>query len=185
MSEIWKDVVDFEGLYQVSSFGNFRRHPNKQRKNGASKLTKNRLGYFYASLCKDGVKSKKTIHQLVAAAFIPNFKYGDAVNHIDGIKSNNHVSNLEKTTCSYNNAHANTLPSYKKPGKSKYRNVFISHRKYYGKNKVSTYTAYTAMINIDCKRIYIGQYKDEIDAAKAVDRYLDSIGDTLRIRNFP
>jgi hypothetical protein len=102
MSEIWKDVVEFEGFYQVSNIGNFRRHPDKQSKSKYRKVLPlerkthiNKLGYPYATLCKDNITSKKTLHQLVAAAFIPNFQYGMVVNHLDGDKQNNALSNLD------------------------------------------------------------------------------------------
>lgn len=180
MNEIWKDVVDFEGLYQISNLGNFRRHPEKPRKANYPKNI-NRLGYVYVSISKNGKKFNKTIHQLVAAAFLPNFQYGKHINHIDGNKTNNVLSNLELSNPVHNNTHAHTLPTTFKPGKSKYRNVSIRLDK---RNK-NPQLEYHASIKINSKRHYIGRYSTEIEAAKAVDHYLDLIGDTVRIRNFP
>lgn len=180
MEEVWKDVVDFEGVYQISSLGNFRRNPNKPRK-AKYPLLINRLGYQYVSISLNGKKSNKTIHQLVAAAFIPNFKYGMHINHIDGNKLNNNLINLELTNCVHNNTHAHTLKSTPKPGKSKYRNVGIQLDK---RNK-NPRIQYQASVKINSKRHFIGLFDIEEDAAKAVDSFLDSIGDTLRIRNFP
>lgn len=187
MSEIWKDVTDFEGLYQISNFGNFRRHPDKQgktRKNPkplfrAKQL--NRLGYEYVGLSKQGKTVKKTIHQLVAAAFLPNFSYGTMLNHIDGIKTNNHISNLEISSSIENNLHAHQIGLQNKPGKSRYRNVstiIIDTRHGYR-------VYYRASIKQDSKRIFCKQFKCEIEAAKAVDTFLDSISDTKHKRNFP
>lgn len=180
MQEYWKDVVDFEGIYQVSNKGNFRRNPLNPRKAVYPKFI-NRLGYEYVSLCLKGVKTNKTIHQLVAAAFIPNFKYGMHINHLDGIKTNNHLCNLELTNSVHNNTHAHTLTTTFKRGKSKYRNVSIRLDKRHKNQKPS----YIAGIKINTERHYIGSFNDEIEAARAVDAYLDKIGDTIRLRNFP
>jgi hypothetical protein len=186
MIEIWKDVVDFEGLYQISNKGNFRRHPDKQGKGKNPKSLKraisiNRLGYEYVDFCKKGKKSKKTVHQLVAAAFISGFVYGQNINHIDGDKKNNNLCNLEKTNYIENNLHAHRIGLVKKPGKSKYHNVSIRIDKRHKNPKYS----YRASIKSNSKRIFCKEFKTEIEAAKAVDTFLDSIGDTSRQRNFP
>lgn len=179
--EVWRDVVDFEGLYQVSNKGNFRRHPNKVKK---SKLERaqhnNRLGYKYVTLCKDGVSSKKTTHQIVARAFLEGFEYGDPINHIDGNKQNNNVSNLEKTTSQDNNIHALKHDLRPVSNATKLRNVYIRRSKY--KDKVYTY--YYGCIRIDGKDHHLGQSTCPLEIAQRVDSYLDSIGDTKRPRNF-
>ena len=180
MNEIFKDVVGYEGLFEISNKGNFRRNPNNPRKAQYPKHL-NKLGYQYVSVCVNGKKSNKTIHQLVAAAFIPDFKYGMHINHIDGDKTNNHLDNLELSNYVHNNTHAHTLPTTTKPGKSKYRNVSIQYDNRHSIPK----PRYVASVKINNKRHYIGSFTDEVEAAKAVDNYLDSIGDTLRIRNFP
>lgn len=180
MNEEWRNVVDFEEIYQISNLGNFRRNPLNPRRAKYPKL-RNRQGYEYVSISKNGKRFNKTIHQLVAAAFIKNFKYGMHINHIDGNKCNNCLVNLELTNSILNNTHMYTLPTTTKPGKSKYRNVSTKIDK---RNKVQT-PYYVASVKINSKRHYIGTFKDEIEAAKAVDTYLDSINDTTRIRNFP
>ena len=187
MCEIWKNVLEYENLYQVSNLGNFRRHPNKQSQN-KYRITKplqralhlNRLGYLYATLSKNGFSSKKTVHLLVAVAFL-GACYGDVINHLDGDKTNNHVSNLEITSHHGNNLHAHRLGLSPKPGASIYHNVHIRRSKY--KDKVYTY--YVAKVKDNYKILLHKQFTDEIDAAKAVDAFLDSIGDTNRQRNFP
>ena len=187
MCEIWKDVKDFENMYQVSSLGNVRRHPDKQSKNKyvtpkplPRAVALNRFGYLYATLSKDGKSVKKTVHQLVAAAFL-NASYGEVINHKDGDKLNNAVTNLEVTTYQLNNLHAYKLGLNRKPGKSAYHNVHIRHSKYKGK----TYTYFVAKVKDNYKILLNKQFTYEIDAAKAVDAFLDSIGDTQRQRNFP
>ena len=187
--ELWKSVVDFEGLYQVSSLGKVRRDPDacllsrthNNSHNLERKLCKNKLGYLYLDLCKDGKKYRKTVHQLVMAAFNPNFKYGMIVNHIDGDKTNNSITNLEITTTSANEVHKYAHALGKKAGKSKYWNVHTIHPKY----KDTVYTGYVAKVKVNNKAIYLGQFKTEVEAAKAVDQYWDSIGDTQHLRNFP
>ena len=183
--EIWKDAVGFEGLYQISNKGNFRKHENRvtqyTKKPLIRKQQTNRLGYKYVDLFKDQKKYKRTVHQLVAAAFIPNFKYGDIINHIDGNKANNCLENLEKVTASQNELHAHRIGLHKKSGKSKYHHVHIRHSHY----KNSVYTFYVAQVKINGIRHYIMQSTDEVEAAKAVDAYLDSIHDTDHLRNFP
>ena len=186
MLDEWRDIKDFEGLYQISNLGKFRRHPDKQGKSNAPKslgrvISSNRLGYDYIDLCKENRKSKKTVHQVVAAAFIPDFKYGMHINHIDGNKRNNCIDNLEITTTSKNNAHAHALGLNPKKGKSKYYNVSTKLDKRAKNPKLS----YTASVKIAGKREYIGSFAIEVDAAIAVDTYLNSIGDTIRQRNFP
>lgn len=187
MNEQWKDVVEYEGLYQISNFGNFRKHPDKQgkwRKN-PKPLERakhiNRLGYVYVCISKEHKKSNKTIHQLVAAAFIPDFKYGMHINHKDGVKTNNYLENLELTNAVHNNTHAHTLITAHKPGVSEYHNVSIL----FDKRHINPKVTYTASVKINSKRHFIGSFADEIEAAKAVDSYLDKIGDTVRLRNFP
>ena len=188
MQEIWKNVIEYENLYQISNLGNIRRHPDKQSKNKYStpkvlerKTAINYLGYAYATLCKENVSVKKTIHQLVAVAFIPECNYGNIINHIDGNKLNNCVSNLELSNSVHNNTHAHAIGLSPKPGKSIYRNVSIRMRN----GKKASNMGYMASVKINSLRHYIGWFHDEIEAAKAVDTYLDHIGDTVRLRNFP
>jgi hypothetical protein len=66
-------------------------------------------GYSYIRLCMNGNVSKKRVHRLVAETFIPNPRHLPEVNHLDGIKSNNHVSNLEWCTRKQNMEHASNV----------------------------------------------------------------------------
>lgn len=107
MKEIWKDVPEYEGIYQVSNFGNVRSlnyNNNKKTKEIAKKSHKN--GYLTVVLCKNAEKKNKSIHRLVALAFIPNPNNYPCVNHIDARKENNNVENLEWCTYKQNTAHA-------------------------------------------------------------------------------
>lgn len=104
MEEIFKDIVGFEGKYQVSNFGNVKSL-NYQNTSKAKLLTpiKHHCGYLLVHL---GTSKIKMVHTLVANAFIPNPDNKKCVNHIDGNKQNNAVSNLEWVTYKENMEHA-------------------------------------------------------------------------------
>lgn len=97
--EIWKDIKNFEGLYQVSNHGNV-----KSFHFGCKQLTpkKNNKGYLWVELRKDGVKKQLLIHRLVAMHFIKNPHNYPIINHKDENPANNRVENLEWCTNSYN-----------------------------------------------------------------------------------
>ena len=100
-NEVWKDIVGFEGLYEISSFGNVRRFDTKKLK--ATPL--NQYGYPQVNLYKNGKAYLRRVHRLVAIAFIQN-NYPDkhdCINHKDENPSNNHVNNLEWCDREYNN----------------------------------------------------------------------------------
>lgn len=98
--EQWKDVVGYEGLYVVSSYGRVRRVQKKE----PMKITY--TPYGTVTLCKNHHKKIGLVHRLVAIAFIPNPENKTAVNHIDGNKRNNIVTNLEWNTYKENCIHA-------------------------------------------------------------------------------
>lgn len=99
MNEIWKDIEGWEGKYQVSTWGRIRSV------NGIMKTYENKKGYLKIGLSRDGKCHKKRVSRLVAQAFIQN-PYGlPQVNHIDGNKKNNSVTNLEWVTDSDNKKH--------------------------------------------------------------------------------
>lgn len=104
MIEEWRDVVGYEGLYLISSFGNIKSLHNNQVKDKGTFVTK--CGYIRVELSKEGVNKKYPIHRLVAIAFLPNPENKPQVNHINGIKVCNYLTNLEWVTQSENQIHA-------------------------------------------------------------------------------
>ena len=102
-SEEWKDIAGYDGKYQISNFGRVKSFC----KRGISicKPFFNK-GYLRTTLFKDNKAKKILIHRLVAEIFIPNTDTKPQVNHIDGCKLNNHVSNLEWVTRQENAQHS-------------------------------------------------------------------------------
>lgn len=102
--EIWRDIKNYEDLYQVSNFG--RAKSFKSGKPKIFSLCNNNCGYVQVRLYKDGGKEFLTVHRLVAEAFIPNPDGKPFVNHKNGNKTDNRVENLEWVTVSENLFHA-------------------------------------------------------------------------------
>lgn len=101
--ELWRDVVGYEGLYQVSNFG--RVKSLNYHRSGEERVIvqrQDRYGYKAVNLSKDGVARQINVHRLVATAFIDNPDYLPQVNHKDEDKTNNAVDNLEWCTGKYN-----------------------------------------------------------------------------------
>lgn len=100
MKEVWKDILEYKGIYQVSNSG-------KVRNVKTGKELKPYIlpsGYVQVCLCNNGYRRKEYIHRLVAIAFIPNPDGKSTVNHINEIKTDNRVENLEWATQKENNA---------------------------------------------------------------------------------
>lgn len=105
MKELWRDVIGYEGEYMVSNKGRVMslKDPNKPK---ILKTFMNRKGYIRINLLKNGKMKQVFVHRLVAEAFIGEICNGMTVNHIDGNKANNNVSNLEIVTQSENALHS-------------------------------------------------------------------------------
>ena len=101
--EQWKEIVNFEGIYEVSSLGQVRRIHKDNRSSKYKVLSQDTLkGYKKVTLFKNGIGYKKQVHRLVAEAFIPNPLNLEQINHKDENPSNNNVDNLEWCSRIYN-----------------------------------------------------------------------------------
>lgn len=103
MKEIWKDIKGYEGLYQISNFGNVKSVKKKIIRKPSS-IPK---GYLRIGLFKGGKTKFFYPHRLVAEAFIPNPNNLPCINHKDNNTKNNRMENLEWCTYKYNNSYKN------------------------------------------------------------------------------
>ena len=114
MTETWKPVIGYEGLYEVSDLGRVRSVdrtvPNggrgeKRLSGKVLRLKKDRNGYMSVMLSRNGKQTRYRVHRLVAKAFVPNANGYDEVNHKDETRANNMAANLEWCTRQYNNTY--------------------------------------------------------------------------------
>ena len=137
--EIWKDVEGYNGIYQVSSYGRFRKfnidfikRPDRTTKyrymKGSTSSGNN--GNKYLTVYFSGLNKKKSLHRVVANEFIPNPENKPQINHKDGNKQNNNVTNLEWCTPSENSLHSihilgnkTSKESYRIASKKKWKKV--------------------------------------------------------------
>lgn len=101
--EVWRPVIGFERVYEVSNFGIVRSLPRESQSGLRRRLlkpcvlrptTQNR-GYLLVCFSVDSKRAYRTVHRLVAQAFVPNPHGLKEVNHFDGNKGNNRAENLE------------------------------------------------------------------------------------------
>ena len=107
MAEIWKPIYGYESTYEISSLGRVKRLESKDSRGHLRKerILKQRItayGYAQIGLYKDSKETKFLVHNLVANAFIPNPLGLSDVNHINEVKRDNRLENLERCTRSYN-----------------------------------------------------------------------------------
>ncbi len=174
--EVFLPVKGFENLYQISNLG---RVTNSRK---ILKTYQINNGYECLKLVKDGVRYSYLLHRLVAEHFIPNQFNKPEVNHIDGNKSNNKVSNLEWNTVSENRLHAlkTGLKVYNEPSKgikigkgSKYFNVTWDK----ARNK------WVGSVRHESKTHFQKRFESEEDAARHVNWIIDTLGLTDRPKN--
>lgn len=106
--EIWVDIPDYEGLYKISNFGNVL----SVKRNIILKKRITYQGYIRYVLFKNGESKEFIAHRLVLKSFCGDSKLD--VNHIDGVKNNNYLDNLEYCTKSENTLHAIRIGLIKK-----------------------------------------------------------------------
>lgn len=128
MSEIWKDIPGFEGLYQVSNLGRVKSLPRQIWNGKGYFISKEKIlhpntlakGYFQVELKKNKQRCSLQVHRLVAMTFIKNPNPEDLiqVNHLNGNKQDNRVENLEWSNNSLNQKHAWATGLQKVSGKA-------------------------------------------------------------------
>jgi NUMOD4 motif/HNH endonuclease len=148
--ENWKDLKGFEGLYQISDYGNIRN--NKF----VMKQQTDRHGYKYICLTKNNIQKKFKVHRLVLESFI-----GDGselvCNHIDKNRANNNLNNLEWVTIRENNIH-------KFKDKTNHVGVNLKNGKWY------------ARVQIDGRRTELGYFRNIEDAIQVRCSFLTDNG---------
>jgi hypothetical protein len=149
MNEIWKDVIGYEGLYQVSNFGNVKSK-NKLLKPGLGKI-----GYLTVVLSKNGITKCYAVHKLVAILFHNHTPcgYNIVINHIDFNKQNNNANNIELTTNRQNTNHKH----------------LISGSKFTGVYWYKQYNKWCSKIWINGKSKHLGYFTDEYAAHLAYE----------------
>ena len=148
--ELWKDIDEFPG-YMVSNLGRVRgKFGGRILKPGT-----NRGEYLQVVLRSNGKSKTREIHRLVASAFLQNPEHKSDVDHVDGIRTNNFVSNLRWATHAENMRNKKSRPG----GSSSYKGVCFAKQA----NK------WKAKIKINGKDKYLGLFSDEASAARSYD----------------
>jgi hypothetical protein len=169
--EIWKDIPNYEGYYQVSNLGSVKSLKRVIcRSNGVIQTFKERIlkaaigsrEYLLVGLSKDGKTKTFQVHKLVAMAFLGHKPCGMkmVVDHIDNNQLNNRVDNLQLTTQRHNTS------KDKSGGTSKYIGVYWCRL-----NK-----KWGATIRLNGKVNYLGYFNDEIKASEAYQNALKKFG---------
>lgn len=186
----WKDIPNFEGRYQVSKNGDIRSIQDNHGKyvERARATWVSNKGYEYVQLFIKDKRHNISVHHAVAITFIPNPDNKKTVNHIDGNKLNNCVTNLEWTTYSENLLHAHRTGL--KQGQThwkgkKFGNSSKYHNVTYDKNR-DRWTASVKHNNkSNSKSFSVKKYGEQAEhlAALAVNETLDELNIHDRPRN--
>jgi len=173
MEEIWKDIPDFEGLYQVSNYGNVKSLSREMVRGKRIYISKDIIlkpkspsihnRYFMVNLIKNSKSKSVNIHKIVAIAFLNHTQNGFklVVDHIDNNKLNNRVDNLQLISQRENTS------KDRKGGSSKY--VGVSWHKPSGK--------YQSKIWVNSKYKCLGFFENEYDAHIAYQKALQMVND--------
>lgn len=166
MSEVWKDVIGFYGIYQISDNGFVKAVETIKKKGRGNQFCPERIlafsiekrGYLRVTLQKDKVKKYFGVHQLVATHFVENPENKKTVNHKDGDKSNNHFENLEWATNKEQINHADLIGLRNISGEnSKVAKLKDSDIKYIRENYWSNLKNQTSNTKELCEKFSIGK----------------------------
>ncbi len=172
-----KDIQEYETAYAIDRHGNvYSKRSGKILKQHINVQT----GYLTVSLWKNNKGSTKTIHRLLALAYIPNPLGLPQVNHIDGNKLNNTLSNLEWVSCKDNIQHALqtglSTPIEKKLSEDKY--VEILHKFLNG----DTLTALALSYNVGLSKLSI-HIASTAKTLGLTSKYIEELTRQKRVRN--
>ncbi len=159
LQEEWKAITGYEGLYEISNFG---RVKSLNRLDSMGRVVEETIkaqhigttGYPAITLNKDGKKKTKVVHQLVAESFLGHIpdSYNGVINHIDNIKTNNRLDNLEVVSSRYNTQYSKSTEGV-----------------YERRNKFEVY------ISIAGKKTYLGSYASKDEALKVRNKKLQEV----------
>ena len=157
--ENWKDIPEYEGLYQVSDLG--RVKSLKFGKERVLKAGTNSSGYLMVVICKDKKQKTAMVHQLMAMAFLNHKPNGNTlvVDHINNVSTDNRLSNLQLISNRENTS------KDKKGGSSKYVGVYW--------NKATK--KWVAHIKINGKLKHLGYFEEEVEAHNAYQSKLNEV----------
>lgn len=173
----WRDLVGYEGYLQVSNTGLVRSVERKiPHRNNSTSTIKSRIisqhpdpkGYLKVRTSVNNHKTSIKVHRAVAEAFLPNLEHKDQVDHIDGNKANNHVSNLRWATNKENFDYSmqNGLRKGSLDALDAHRDDPIrKERAVIGNKERCSKKTYCYDINMN----FIAVYDSNVDAAKAVN----------------
>jgi hypothetical protein len=167
MIEEWRDVPNYEGLYQVSNLGNVKSlsrtdKRGTKRKEKLMKTPLNVQGYKSLNLYGDGIRVNVKVHQLVASAFLGYIRDGfttNIVDHIDNDKTNNRLDNLQLVTPRFNAS----------------KDVMNKTSKYTGVCYISNRKKWQSQIKHEGRTIFLGYYDCEENAKDAYNTKLEEI----------
>jgi len=181
-NESWKPVKGFEKIYEVSDLGRVRNSRNK-----ILKTYKINSGYDSIKFTVGGSRSAHLVHRLVAKAFIENPEGLREVNHIDEVKSNNSVQNLEWVSSSQNKQHSLRSGRYDKIFETKNslgkKHLPDNHSKYHNVTFHKSRNKWAATVRVDGKNMFQRRFTSEVDAALHVNWIIDELKLTDRPKN--
>ena len=159
--EVWKTVPNYDN-YMMSSRGRVKSlNFNRSGKERLLKQSLAKTGYLVFNLCKEGKRKTFQVHVLVVMTFLGHISCGHklVVDHIDGNRLNNNLSNLQVITNREN------CTKDKKGGSSKYVGVYWS----------KAYNKWQAQISINGKSKRLGRFTNELDASEAYQKKLKEV----------
>ena len=164
--EVWKDVVGYEGYYQVSNLGRVRSldrevplgETTKKNKGKIRKQVPHKKGYLMLNLSKNKEVKGYLVHRLVALHFVDNPNDYPEVNHINGIKDDNRAANLEWCTRKQNLSHAVEVGLMNQKGIDSHwakltESEVLTIRKMYENEEAETYETLANKFNVGASTI--------------------------------